>query len=103
MKLRNSSKFKVDFGARLMTTLQLPTTTDVAKHYLYILNRSKQLAITETATQIKYIWLSASLPSIKRISIIQKLLRYQVQLDSLGKYAGKPIFKTKLQQHLKKT
>ena len=76
MKLRNSNKFKKEFGARSFSSRKLPLYSDVGKHYLNILNRCKKSAISDTMDSLIEIWVSASLPVCGKNSIFRKLQRY---------------------------
>ena len=102
MKLRNSNKFKKEFGARSFSSRKLPLYSDVGKHYLNILNRCKKSAISDTMDSLIEIWVSASLPVCGKNSTFRKLQRYINHINTLSKFIDQVLFSEKCRIHFAK-
>ena len=102
MKLRNSHKFKNEFGSKSFSSRKLPLYSDVGKHYLNILNRSKKSAISDTVDRLIEIWGSASLPVCGNNLIFRKLQRYINHINTLSKFINQRLFTEKCRIYFSK-
>ena len=105
MDLRNSKSFLNIFGTSIMSETKLPTTLDIARHYLFLLSimhKTKSESIELTVNKISEIWYSASIPTIQQRSIHKRLVRYLIQLLALRKNFGKSCFENSFNKHVEK-
>ena len=84
-----------------MSSYKLPTYLDIAKHYLFIFT-NKKTTLAATTDRILEIWFSASIPSIHRRCVLQKIERYIKIINTLWKDVSKHIFEAKLKIHIEK-
>ena len=85
-----------------MNTNNLPTYTDIARHYLCIIDYNKNVAFKEILKSIKLIWNRSSIPVISDKGIKIKFDRYMVHINTLRKKSTRIIFDDLIKNHFEK-